>query len=589
MSARAGDLIPLLPKTTLVAVGVSDVGGLADAWESTPLGAAMKDPGLSNVLKPVDQQIKKAPQLFQENWGFPLEKVKDLTSGGAAVFLTKYEWTTEEVYEFDACFVAEIKAEDHERVRGVVEKMLEKTPVDARRSRYTFKGETVYVTQFIREVEMGVPRLDPRTGKTDVPTPAPGSALALVEEVPIVIQYALTDTYVIVCEGRNEPIRDIIAALKDPAERLGQTPGYRRVAESPLGKGTVTGWLAAGRAWSIFADHIKQVNPDTDLSSLGLQDLGGLLVRVGLTPEAIAADLALETPKSPRGIPAMILMPGRDNPLKTASLCPATVSSYSSVLYDGQRLWTGLRAILIQFLPQVWGFVNMQISQYNQMFGIDLERGVIGTMGGELAVYRREPPSLQNRFDTAGRFGSMTLLLGLRDGKTFRQNHERMFQVLTGEPYQLPIQKTTYLDYDIWRFRQDPSLEMPTVPAWTLTDGFLAVSSDSEELPGFLRAWSGKAEVTLADDPDFKAALGQFPQGNRMSFSYTPAKSIPDVVQPTLYMVAGQLGQDYEWAAKAMEPGVREALIRHIGSLSESTYVEPQVVRLQSRLRAAKP
>lgn len=586
-SGRAADLIPLLPKDTLAAVSVTDVSTLAKEWESTPLGQAAKDPRLAAILDPMNEKLAAIPKDLGEKFGFNVETLRKLTTGGAVAFLTLFEWTTSDVYEFDTCFLAEVRPEDHERVRNLIETLLEKTPVDARRSRYTFKDETVYVTQFIQEIEKGIPDYDPRTGKTGVATPKPGSALALVQEIPIVMQYALVGNRLIVCEGRHEPIRRIIAALKDPAESLGQTQGYRRVSNSIAGEANVTAFLAAGRAWSIFADHLKQQDEKKDLSVLGFQDVGALLLRFRLSGEAIAFDAALETPKTPRGIPAMFLQPGGDNTLKTASLCPPNVSSYSSLLYNGDTVWKGVKELMIRFAPQVWGFVNMQISQYNKMLGIDIERGIFGTMGGELAVYRREPPSLRKRFDSLGEFGSMTILLGLRDGKTFRQNHDRILQVLTAEPYQLPVKTTTYLDTDIHRFKQDPADPSPTVPAWTVTDGFLIAGSDSEELPGALRAWAGKADTSLADDPDFKKVVALFPQPGRLSFSYTPSRALPDMFQPILYLLSGWLAEDFDLSDTTMEPDIKEALARHIGSLAGATYVEPQILRTHSRLSRA--
>ncbi len=592
--ARAEDLIPLLPRDTLAALSISDLNGLEQEWESTPLGRAQTDPRLAPFIDPIAERGRKRLEAAYEYWGVTPRDVERFFPGGIAIFNTHFDWPSLEVYEFDLCFLAEI-GKNRDEVRALVERLLERTPVDAQRSRFTFRDETVYTIRYTQRLPAPPPQLDPRTGTTVLETPAPGSPLALVEEIPILIQYALVDGYLLVAEGRNEPIREMIAALKDPAERLEQVPGYRSAASATAGsdRPTMAAWFDAGRAWDIYARHKQAVaqNDESkapDLQGLGLKDLGGLLVRMRLDKKHISADAALNLPKAPRGVVGLLIHTGSDNSLQSASLCPPDALSYSSILYDGTRFWSGLRFLLLQFVPQAWGFLNLQVDQLNRQFGIDIERGIVGSLGGEFVVYRREAPSLRGRRGPFGNLGSMTFLIGLRDGQTFRQNHRRLFEGLTAEPYQFPIRSTTYLDHEIWTFKQDPEVRLPTIPAWSLTDDYLIVSTDSEEIPGILRAWSGKSDKSLAQVAAFQRALAEFPLAHRVGFDFTPVESLSDQIQLLLSLVPLGFSPDWPRPDAARGAGMKEALARYLGPFVSASYVSPETLSVHLHLLAVE-
>jgi hypothetical protein len=588
--AGAADLLPLIPRDTLAALSIPNLSTLAADWEKCPLGGLDKEPRLADSLEPMRRGIRRVATEFETHWGITVRDLHESFPAGVVAFLTLFEWVSDEVYEYDLCFLAELGRRP-EQVRGLVEKMLEKTPPDARRSRYTFRDETIYSIKFNRELPAAPPRVDPKTGRTIRATPGPGSALALVEDVPVTIQYAFVGNYLAVCEGRREPIRGIITALKEPSLRLGEDAEFRRVSEAAGRPGQVAAWVQGGRLWQIQAQHLRQTDPKKDYLGLGLQQLGGLRANLELSPRALGLEAALGLPENPKGVLGFFLKPERENELKTAALSPPDVLAYSSQLVDGRALWDGTRDILLRFAPQFWALLNLQLRQINQQFGVDIERGLIGAIGGELALYERAIPPRRGVADRMARRSSTTLLLGLREGRVFRQNAERLLGVLGSDPYNLPLEKSTYLDYELWTIKQRPEWQFITVPAWTLTDGYLIVTTDAEELPSVLRAWSGTSEKSLAADPAFRSALASMPSAGRAGFSYAVPRNLSDLLHPLLTTfsesIAASMGESASFATPPLDTSAREVLARRLGPLYSATFIQPRTLTLQARLNAA--
>jgi len=594
-----------------MAVSASDPFALQSAWKASPPGMLAADPRLVEAREAFRRKMRSKVQELENDWRISLRDLRETLTGGCAVFTTLYEWMNPEVYEFDLCFLAEMDG-NSARARALIERALDKTPVDARRMRRTHRGETIYEVRWTQRYSVSAPVLPPGHSGGEyeefgpAETPAPGSAAAVAEEVPIVVQYALVDRWLIVCEGHREPIRAIIDALKDPARRLGQNADFRRASRALGEPGAIQFWARPGQFWKTYADHQKQIRQaggesgaasgagsrpgagggGPDWSALGLQDLGGALVNLHIQPDQIRLDAAVVFPDNLRGPLAPLFRPGKFNSLATASLVPPDALSYSSTLIDGQELWSALRETLIRFMPAAWGVFNLQIQNTNREFGIALERGLIGSIGGELATYQRRPPSRRARTGVWSRAKSesSTFLIGLRDGRSFRQNASRLIAALRKEPYNVPLDSFAYLDQDVWFIDEKVDLPMLTRPAWTSTDQALLITSDSQELPGLLRALAGRGEKSLASTPEFQSAVAQFPAEGRLGFSYITSEDVAGTIGAASFLLSrfGNLG---EWIPQVpLRPGVAadgpastEWMQRYLGPLVMTSAMQPRL------------
>ncbi len=592
-AARAEDLLGWLPRETLAAVSVSDLRGLPGAWEASPFGRLAADPRFQRIFSRYREAPRARLREWEAQWRISPREVRETFQGGAALFFTLYEWITPEVYEYDICFLAEVS--DPARARELVERALEKTPVDARRSRQTFRGRDIYDIRWVRRMPLPPPQIDPQTWRTVQATPAPGSAFALVEEIPITVQYALTDRFLIVCEGRREPLRLILAALEDPAARLGADPDFRRCEQALGPEGAARAWARTGRLWKTFADHKKAESPKgVDWLTLGFQETGGALARMRLEPDRLTLDLALALPETLPGPLGPLFKPGPALEMKSARLVPPDALSYSCSTYDGRRLWGALRDLLMRMAPQAIGLINLQFQQFQRDFGVNVERDLIETLGGEIALYERKVlRSLSGRaefnpWEDGQIETTANLMLGLRDGRAFRQSAERTLAALRKEPYEVPFEVTPYLGHEIWTVDDKGGALPPVRPAWTLTDAWLFFSADSEELPGLLRAWTGKSEKSLAGAPGFAAAAAAVPREGLVSFSYSSPEAVANAFRPLWLMVTNTpWTPDWLNENNIQLPSV-DLMTRYLGACVVSTHVTPRLATARLEFQGAK-
>jgi hypothetical protein len=228
---------------------------------------------------------------------------------------------------------------------------------------------------------------------------------------------------------------------------------------------------------------------------------------------------------------------------------------------------------------------------------VNVERDLIEKLGGEIALYERKVlRSLSglaefNPWEDGQIETTANLMLGLRDGRAFRQSAERTLAALRKEPYEVPFEVTPYLGHEIWTVDDKGGALPPVRPAWTLTDAWLFFSADSEELPGLLRAWTGKSEKSLAGAPGFAAAAAAVPREGMVSFSFFLARGGGQRLPSAL----ADGDQHHVDAGLAHENNIStpsvDLMTRYLGACVVSTHVTPRLatarLEFQERNRRA--
>jgi hypothetical protein len=358
-AARAEDLLGWLPRETLAAVSVSDLRGLPGAWEASPFGRLAADPRFQRIFSRYREAPRARLREWEAQWRISPREVRETFQGGAALFFTLYEWITPEVYEYDICFLAEVS--DPARARELVERALEKTPVDARRSRQTFRGRDIYDILLVRG-SLPTPQIDPQTWRTCRPLRRPQRLRARRGNPhygAIRANGPLSDRL----QGRREPLRLILAALEDPAARMGADPDFRRCEQALAPKAPRApgrGRAGCGKPSPITK---RPSRPGRGLADAGLPGNGRRAGANASGPDRLTLDSPSRCPKrclarwaSFQTRPAL--------EMKSARLVPPDALSYSCSTYDGRRLGGAARP-LMRMGPGV-GLFNLQFQQFQR-------------------------------------------------------------------------------------------------------------------------------------------------------------------------------------------------------------------------------
>lgn len=576
LPTQGKDLTARMPADTWILLAVDDLAQLRDAWAASPYRDAWKSPELNTVREIAEKTWKDLVKEGTQETGVSPQEVLSLLNGYVAVFSTMNEFRPEGDYsmrEWDTCLVAEIAKKDHKEIRRILDLLLKNIPEDAKKRVEEFKGQKVYIIEYYQQKET-----------EDAPGGLEG--LQLLEEIPIHIEYVLTDDYFILCEGRNQPLRPVLAGLLGDNGRSIQSVG--RYKDLRRHVGNREGFTAYFNPDRLFEQQVR--NPEIKsfldrAQEFGLRKVGPALLTWGIAEEGLFTSAAIAVPEEHRGLLAM-LYAGETNPVASAKHVPRNIHSYVSITADLKEIWAGARALARIVNPQVDSVLSAYLLSSVSNFNVDLEADILNNITGEHAYYSRElPPEVKAELtslgDSAPALQSEVYLLRTANGEKLVQALDQFFNRLTGEPYQIPLEHFTQRGFNIWTMRQMPGQETALRFSIALTPSHLILANSLIEAQEAVRRVTGDTTNSLANDKSFQATLADGKREGLRMFSYTSPEAIASISAELRQVIALGLLEDLELKPEDVPPP--QWWERTFGSVRQSARLLPDTILLDSQ------
>ncbi len=411
-----------IPREAHTALWVGNVPAAMENLEASPLARVLADTEVG--LAPGDAAISQSLSLLPISPGDPLfpvwtrlvpfmdmrlrgareaatavfpltvEKLAETFDGQLAVYSTLYDLYTEnnvEIVEWDLVVVAEFSEERRPEVERLVDSLLASVPRDARRRKVDFLGEEYFHIEYFMDEEVGFDGGPPRD-----------DGLNLVQEIPIIIEYGYVDDKLLLAEGRGEPLKKAIRALKSEADgaRLDGHPGYQRAAAT---LGDVDGQF---HFYFDIPHHLRELKDQRSqremlqlAQAIGLGQCGPVVARGDLGPAGMHVHAALPISGEPSGLFA-IFAGAPENDFQQLALVPANAELAASLTVDLAQLYAQYRAAMLVIDPNAQRISDAAVSTVEGLTSVDFEDDILAYMNGEMVnyYYREESEGLAGGF-----------------------------------------------------------------------------------------------------------------------------------------------------------------------------------------------
>ncbi|MCB2154782.1 hypothetical protein KQI84_07830 [bacterium] len=579
--ARAKDLTSQLPEDTWLLIAIKDMGALREKWAASPYQEAWKSPEFAAIRQTIEKGWDSFKEEDLKELDIDIEQILGMMNGYVGVYSTMNEYRADgdySMHEWDTAFVAEVSKKDHKEIRRVLDELLADTPEDAKKSVEEFKGEKIYVIEYYEE------------GPAEN-SPDELEGLQLMEEIPIHIEYTLTDKYFILCEGRSKPLRPTLSGLMgDNQKTIGAVDRFEDIKRSVGEQGDVTVYFNLAR----LLDQQK-ANPDHEeliegLESLGLSGTGPMMASWGFHEGGLASNAVIAVPEEHRGLLSM-LYAGSKNELTSAKLVPSNVLSYASFTANLEEIWKTVRAMARMVNPQADSILSAYLMSSVSNFNVDVEADIINNLKGEHAYYSRELPSevkteLEEEGMSSSSVSSEVFLLKTTNGEKLVATLDQFFDRLTGEPYQIPLEHFTQRGFNIWTMKQMPGEETALRFSIALTPSHLILTNNLIEAQDAVRRVTGESNNSLATSKAFTETLADQGLEGLRFFSYSSPEAAANVSEQLQEVFALGLFEDVDLSEDDVPP--KEWWQRYFRSSRQSAQFLPDMIVLRSQMYTAE-
>src|SRR5690606_16701863 len=187
--------------------------------------------------------------------------------------------------------MAEVPSDAQAALRTDLEQLLEKAATDATKSMETFRGVDIYRVQFTREIDLEDTGLD----------------FDIDMARPFDIQYAFTNDLFLLAEGKNDPLKVMLASLDaDSTTTVGRSSGFQAVKNELGDIGDTQILVNIPQIFSVLGQEKNGEEATEVIEKLGLSQIGPALVSVSLTDYGMLQEVAMPVPREKKGVLAML-------------------------------------------------------------------------------------------------------------------------------------------------------------------------------------------------------------------------------------------------------------------------------------------
>ncbi|MEO8377872.1 MAG: DUF3352 domain-containing protein, partial [Candidatus Sumerlaeota bacterium] len=449
------------------------------------------------ILPAVDGLMTSSIESASDFFQFTMKDIDETFSGPVAIYATLFDITGDKKqynYEWDTIFEAQFKEDERDKVQRFVDKALQKVPGDAQKREVDYLGHTAKRIEFYYDV-------------TD--------DSGMSQQFSTVVEYAYVDDYVIICEGRSEPLKKAIRAMTQSGEdagRLVKTNGYR-YAKDALGesKAHFHGYVDVEH----FAKEIKELKLSKEsqlLDGLGLSDGSTLMTNLSLDEKGASLQVALVTENKSSGLFNLVSRSPEDK-LENLALVPSDAYALGSFSLNGQEL---LR-LQEKLFPSPKGQLNIlraTLQNSKAALGVDLEQDIIAQLFGEAVIFAR-------RIDNSDR---SSILIPYSGGQATTDTMNALLRKITSEDMMiLDLEPTDVNGITAWDSPKTVTKNTVPIGIAATSKGVLFTNDPSELRDQIRRIVAGEGDNIVVANPT--SALSRIPREDLRALAFTPART----------------------------------------------------------------
>ncbi|MBI1293126.1 hypothetical protein GC173_18110 [bacterium] len=471
----------------------------------------------SVLLPAADVGIRSGIEASTTVFHFTPADVTSTFHGGFAAFSTLYnlyEADGIEIVEWDSVLAAEVREEDRAAAEAFLERALGSVPTEAKRSTAEYSGIKVFHLEYFLENN----------------APLPGdkeSDLGLVEEIPVIVEYAWTPHHLLLAEGRGKPLERALQAYtdNDPKFSLTGSPAYRQ-ASAGLGPkvGDYYFYMNVAhhlREWRDFPSMGRSIRT---ANALGLRNVGPLLVNLRLDKDAIRAQASLAIPAEPEGLFELMRV-APDNELKALSLVPGDSESFGSLSLDMAVLYRQARAAQQVLQPGQRAATEAVVRAVEGMAGVQLERDLLQGSAGELVTYMR----LAGQDSVGNPTFSSGLVLPIKgSSESSRIINGLLDQLSSPDLGLIDLDSTDFQGLRLWETPADTQVTNPGFGFFFAQTGagFLSTTSGGELRELARRALGDATTPSVLEQDFFNRFRGKLTEDGLRGFHFTRSGAV---------------------------------------------------------------
>jgi hypothetical protein len=552
----AGDRLPgFVPGDALFVLHFSDLARSRQRWERTPFARTWAEPQVERFLAPLraKMDLEKLSARFSADAGFELEEFVAMFTGEAAMVISGIDFSADEPAP-SLTIMAEI---GNNRAR--LEKLFRERPDSLDLEEEEFQGELL-LTSVQRDADSGE--------RTEDVTLAFVDDLLLFGQPKAAVQQA------------------IVAIKRSPSTTIADQAGFGALRHRQP-EGDFIWFLNLEALVPVALDFLRAqaspnplgVTPDSVARALGLDNLTGLGAIATMGEDATVLDLSLHF-RSDRGL--VRLAAYTDGAVPQPAFVSPDWNNVSVERFSFPLMFGALLEMVGAVSPAIDGLVKVQLSQFTENFGFDLQRDLVGSFGDEVVTASKADVDADDLRE------EQLMAFSLRNPDAL----QRSLATLTAQfpPIAAMISEREYLG-EIIRTFSPPAVEGVPPPntisyAVTRNHFFLSIGGAGMVETAIQGLQGGRP--SLWDNPTVRRALAELPPG-AVGIGYVDLRQLVGIGLKALLMIAEQVGGDDEgerWFDPSAKPS-EEAIARHWGTAAGATYRERNA--LIRHMRIAHP
>jgi len=475
-----------LPGSTVFFVKIDDSAGFRDAFGRTSFGQLLADPAMKDMKDDFKEKLADASKKLKDKVGVTLDELLTLPQGAVSLAIIAKGDAKIPV----ALAIQADAGKNSDKMTEVLSKATKLAETEA-------KGNAKVGTESFKSLTLHIIS----SGKENEPPLVwtnSGNIFHITSDVDL--------------------IKDLLSHADGRDDSLAKNESFGKVAKK-LGNSGQALWfidiaqiIKIGIKAAAAGGNAGAQNPEALLQVLGLNSLkaaGGNLAFNSGNYDGLSKTFIL-APGPAQGVLKLFALPKAN--LRPESWVPATVSTYQTVSWDLDGVYTAINDLANTFQPGVLNVFEQQLVGPNGGEPLSFQKDIFGPLGDRITVI--------SDFKKPIKEDSQRMLFGivLEDAKKFQATLNKLIALANGSPKKREFQGTTVYDF--------PIPELPNqAPNSPFKGGTVSLAIAKDTLfvstePGLLELVLRGGGATLSDSPEFQKVARDVPtQSSTFSFA----------------------------------------------------------------------
>ena len=464
--------------------------------------------GAENAVKKVEQKLS-----------ISLSEVENLKPRRLTIFVTRMNMPRNMPADFDLNIIIE-----HDCPRARAEEIMGKVFPGAnsrgvKREVYQFNGIQVHSFRYLLKERQGIidaPKFSPQ-GKEPVDAKQKITPLDdLYIESSLDFQYALLERQIFICEGSEQPIRNLLKRRMNPqpADSLSGSDAFHLTGDK-TNSAAVDVYVDLERLFSLLIEF-RERNGGRDYSGLGLSGFKALGLHLWKKQNGYRLNTIVYAPP-PRDALAHALFRFRQADNDLARLIPPDAVAFGYGAVDVAGIYYDLLDAFSGVYPETVLTLRQTLIANSLVIGLDVEHDLLGALEGGMGYYLRKP-----RGTDASRRLAEAYYVRVKDPDNFKSSLRR-FLKFVDRTFLIRMVEREYQGSRYWlALPRGPDVGEDAEPnfALCLKGRYVVVSDTAGELIDFIQRMSDDKLTTNSLHPALQGLGGDPIDGERVAVRF---------------------------------------------------------------------